>query len=94
MENHLNKIKDGETHAHYLWKSTQNEMIQTVSDTILEAIVTQVRDSKYISIILDWTPDIRHQEQMSIILRSVALKGKPRSRITSSALWMLRLQQA
>ena len=77
MENHLSKMKDGETHAHYPGKRTQNELIQIVSDTILEAIVTQVRDSKYFSIILDCTPDISRRAQMSIILRSVAFKGKP-----------------
>ncbi|KAK0150731.1 repressor of the inhibitor of the protein kinase [Merluccius polli] len=77
LENHLNRIKDGETHAHYLSKDIQNELIQLVSDRILETIVTQIRDSKYFSIILDCTPDISHQEQMSIILRSVALKGQP-----------------
>jgi hypothetical protein len=68
----------GKTHAHYLRKRIQNELIQIVSDNILEAMVTQVRDSKYFSIILDCTPDISHQEQMSIILRSMALKGKAR----------------
>ena len=62
---------------HYLGKRTQNELIQIVSDKIMEAIVTQVGDSKNFSIIVDCTPDISHQEQMSIILRSVALKGKP-----------------
>lgn len=73
MENNFSKIKAGETHAHYLEKRTESEPIQIVSDKILEAIVTQVRDSMYF-IILDCTPDIRHQEQMSIIL---ALKWKP-----------------
>lgn len=77
LENHVSRIKDGETHAHYLSKDIQNELIQLVSDRILTTIVTQVRDSKYFSIILDCTPDISHQEQMSIILRSVALKGQP-----------------
>uniref|UniRef100_A0A8C1K3Y1 TTF-type domain-containing protein n=1 Tax=Cyprinus carpio TaxID=7962 RepID=A0A8C1K3Y1_CYPCA len=80
MENHLSKIKDGQTHAHYLGQHTQNELIQIVSGKILEAIVTQIRDSKYFSIILDCTPDISHQEQMSIILRSVALRGKPETK--------------
>ncbi|XP_056466856.1 uncharacterized protein LOC130405715 [Gadus chalcogrammus] len=77
LENHVSRIKDGDTHAHYLSKDIQNELIQLVSDRILKTIVTQVRDSKYFSIILDCTPDISHQEQMSIILRSVALKGQP-----------------
>lgn len=55
----------------------QNELIQ-VSDKVLEAKVNQIRESKYFFIILDCTPDISHQEQMSIILRSVASKGKPK----------------
>ncbi len=49
-------------------------------DTILQnhkTIVKQVRDSKYYSIILDCTPDISHQEHLSIIPRIVALQGKP-----------------
>lgn len=45
-----------------------------MSDKIFEAIVTQVKDSKYLLIILDC---ISHQEQMPIIVGSVALKGKP-----------------
>lgn len=77
MDSHLSKIEDGETHAHYLGEGIQNELIQVVSDKVLEAIVSQVRESKYFFIIVDCTPDISHQEQMSIILRSVALKGKP-----------------
>ena len=52
MKNHLSKSKEGETHAHYPGKLTQNELIQIVSDKILEAIVTQVRDLKYFSICL------------------------------------------
>lgn len=77
MENHVSRIKDGETHAHYLSKDIQNELIQLVSDQILATIVAEVRHSKYFSLILDCTPDISHQEQMSIILRSVSLKGQP-----------------
>lgn len=44
-----------------------------MSDNILETIVAQIRRSKYFSIILDCTLDISHQEQMSIILRSVSI---------------------
>lgn len=77
MENHVSKVKDGDAHTHYLGKGTQNEFIQIVSENILDAIVNQIKKSKYFYIILDCTPDINHLEQMSIIVRSVALEGKP-----------------
>lgn len=70
MENHVSKVKDGDAHTHYLGKGTQNEFIQIVSENILDAIVNQIKKSKYFSIILDCTPDINHLEQMSIIVRS------------------------
>nr|XP_055051180.1 zinc finger MYM-type protein 1-like [Misgurnus anguillicaudatus] len=77
MENHLNRIQDAETHTHYLGKHIQNELIQVISGKILEAIVADIKQSKYFSIILDCTSDISHLEQMSIILRTVSLKGEP-----------------
>lgn len=77
LENHISKVKDAQTHPHYLGNKIQNEFIQIVSDNIVETIVTQIRKSKYFSIILDCTLDINHMQQMSIIVRSVALEEKP-----------------
>lgn len=56
MGNHFSKIKHGETHVYYLGKLTQNEVIQIVNDKILEAILTQLTDSEYFSVILVWSP--------------------------------------
>lgn len=80
LEYHRSKIKAGVSHTHYPEKCTQNKLLHIVSDKMLEVIVTQVRDSKYISIILDciWyliLPDIIHQGKIFIIMRSVAFKG-------------------
>lgn len=51
MENHVSRVKDGDTHTHYLGKGTQNEFIQIVSENILDAKVSQIKKSKYFSII-------------------------------------------
>ena len=75
MENHLARIKD--SHTHYLGQRIQNELIQIIGDRVLQTIVSCVQEANYYSIILDCTPDVSHKEQMSVVLRSVALKPKP-----------------
>ncbi|KAI2647674.1 Zinc finger MYM-type protein 1 [Labeo rohita] len=77
MENHLSRVKDKSTRTHYLGQQIQNELIQLISDKILKTIVSNIHQAKYYSIILDCTPDTSHKEQMSVILRTVALEPKP-----------------
>lgn len=64
----------------YLGKTIQNELIACISDTILRTIVVQIKESKYFSLILDCTPDVSHQEQMSVVIRTVDLKNAPEIR--------------
>lgn len=40
-------------------------------------MVSEIKDSKYYAIILDCTPDISHQEQMSVVVRTVSLGKTP-----------------
>lgn len=43
----------------------------------MERIVAEIKLSKYYAIILDCTPDISHQEQMSVVMRTVKLGEQP-----------------
>lgn len=73
---HTRRIKDNEIADHYLGKNMQNEFIQLLGNEVLQKIIKAVRDARYCSVILDCTPDISHQEQMTVILRCVEIVGK------------------
>ena len=63
LQNRINRHK---TKQHYLRKSIQNEQINLVAKETKNALLTQLKQDKYYSIILDCTPDISHQEQMTV----------------------------
>nr|XP_033792109.1 zinc finger MYM-type protein 1-like [Geotrypetes seraphini]XP_033792110.1 zinc finger MYM-type protein 1-like [Geotrypetes seraphini]XP_033792112.1 zinc finger MYM-type protein 1-like [Geotrypetes seraphini] len=71
MEGYLHKVRDAETHAYYLGKDLQNEMIQMLSSAVKNEILMSAHAAKYFSIILDCTTDAGHFDQMSIVLRFV-----------------------
>ena len=72
LDKHLRKIKTHEIHNHYLGKDTQNELLDIMATATLNEILKRVKAAKYYAIILDCTPDISHQEQMSLIIRYVS----------------------
>lgn len=75
MQEHIRRIKSSEIHDHYLGARIQNELIQLMSEKVREKIVSDIKATKYFSIILDCTPDINHQEQMSMIIRYVKIES-------------------
>jgi len=77
MEEHIKKIKNGETHDHYLGKNIQNELIELAGKKILSRICESVAQAKYFAIILDCTPDVNHLEQMSFVIRYVDVQSNP-----------------
>ena len=78
MTQHVGRVESGaSSHTHYLGKTIQNELIDSISSKTLESIVDEIKTIKYFSIILDCTPDLSHKEQLSVIVRTVLLGDLP-----------------
>lgn len=71
MKEHLRRIQEKELSETYLSKHIQNELIALVAKSTLDAIVEKVKRAKYYAVIMDCTPDISHNEQLSVVLRIV-----------------------
>nr|XP_054594826.1 zinc finger MYM-type protein 1-like isoform X2 [Nothobranchius furzeri]XP_054594921.1 zinc finger MYM-type protein 1-like isoform X2 [Nothobranchius furzeri]XP_054595126.1 zinc finger MYM-type protein 1-like isoform X2 [Nothobranchius furzeri] len=75
MKEHINRIQRGtSSHTSYLGHQIQNELIELLSNKIISTIVSEIKQAKFFSIILDCTPDNSNIEQLSVVIRFVEVK--------------------
>ena len=72
MGEYLRRVTNAEIHDHYIGKRIQYELITVVGDAVVNAILRDIKNAMYFSIIYDCTPDIRHKAQMSLTIRYVS----------------------
>lgn len=71
LAEHVQRGKDKPKSVTYLSNRSQNEIIDILGETVKKKIISEIKDAKYFSIMLDSTPDIAHEDQVSEILRYV-----------------------
>lgn len=68
---HVKRIKCKEIHENYLSHDIQDQHITLIANQIQKEIIAVIHISKYYSIMMDCTPNISQQEQLSMIIRVV-----------------------
>ena len=71
LAEHVQSAKEKPKSVTYFSSRSQNEIIDLLGETIKKKIISKIKNAKYFTIMLDSTPDIGHEGQVSEILRYV-----------------------
>lgn len=78
MQEHVRRVQsqDNAMQPSYLGKTIQNEVIEILAKKVHENIAYKIKQARYFSIILDCTPDISHQDQMTVVIRYIDISQR------------------
>lgn len=65
----------------YLSNNIQNDIVHSVADVMQTCIAYEVRQTKFVSIIIDETPDVSHREQLLCLILRYYYKHEIRDRL-------------
>uniref|UniRef100_A0A1B6JGE6 DUF4371 domain-containing protein n=1 Tax=Homalodisca liturata TaxID=320908 RepID=A0A1B6JGE6_9HEMI len=84
LENDQSKVK-------YLSPKIQNEMIMFASQHVLDEVVSEIQAAPFFSLVLDTTQDVSKTDQLSIVIRHVAVQNYEKLEIKESFLGFIAL---
>lgn len=62
IQEHVRRIKNGETHDHYFGHQIQDELNELIAQTIRQQIVEDINEAKYFSIMMECTPYVSKEK--------------------------------
>ena len=68
-------------HTTYMSKTSQEEYITLLGESIQEKIIGEINNAEMIGIIADTTPDITHMDQLTVAARFIDSNDKPKERL-------------
>ena len=71
----------GPYHTTYMSKTSQEEYITLLGESIQEEIIGEINSAEMIGIIADTTPDISHMDQLTVAARFIDSNDKPKERL-------------
>ena len=72
----MQHFEDGHKNTKYRSKTIQNQIVQILSDQVLEGIIANVNEAKYFTVSADEATDRGLQTQLTVTVHYVDEKGK------------------